>query len=524
MKPENNLITVYFIFFILLAGCTKTELEHIDPEQYAFSQPQGREIRDPYEIHNIRQAYSNLKISGKIIPSSDDIEPTHLYIRFLPKNEEESDLLKKDSSLVLYDHPLNCEKEENMAHQDFVTDSACVCQYCVVPEGQKLPAVRHELIYEVFIPPDESTNKSLSPEMIRFYGDLESESARITGNLEDEGKPENDARGSSSKWTPQGTIRVWDDLLGIFIPLQYANVHARWFTHVETCLTDENGYFRMKPFRHKVNYSIKWENSLYTIRNGMFLQAWYNGPKMKGDWNLDIRGGKSIMFATIHRAAYKSFYGDNLNIYRPILINGGRTKICYIDDEGKGEFWGDWSSSGIIPDIRIWGKTNGGYKPTNKIFGSTVHELGHQSHSLYLGNIKYWSISKVIRESWADAVEWALSNDEYHKLGFKYGIPNAIGYNHYYNTHNRWPYVKDRDYSPIFIDLMDQLNQRTLIGPGYPNDLISGYSISYLNYTFLRNTKDINSLRDQVNQHKADKVDDFEIGELFELYKELNVD
>lgn len=85
---------------------------------------------------------------------------------------------------------------------------------------------------------------------------------------------------------------------------------------------------------------------------------------------------------------------------------------------GTGVFWGDWSASGILPDIRIWGKdVNNNYRNTNVIFGFTAHELGHQSHSLYMGNVQYWQVSKSVYESWADAVEWALSNDEYHKLG-----------------------------------------------------------------------------------------------------------
>jgi hypothetical protein len=156
------------------------------------------------------------------------------------------------------------------------------------------------------------------------------------------------------------------------------------------------------------------------------------------------------MYATIHRAAWKLFYGDNLGTYRPTLNNGRKTKICYRDSNGYGVFWGDWSASGILPDIQIWGKSNGNYKSTNKIFGSTVHELGHQAHSQYVGNIRYWKTSKIIQESWADAVEWAISNDEYHRLGQKYGIAAAIGYNHRYNTHSRWPNVGDKDYSPIF--------------------------------------------------------------------------
>jgi hypothetical protein len=237
---------------------------------------------------------------------------------------------------------------------------------------------------------------------------------------------------------------------------------------------------------------------------------------MKGDWNLDIKDGKSKMFAAIHRAAYRQFYGDNLGMSRPTLKFGGRTKICYMDKEGTGQFLGDWSAGGIMPDIQVWG--NGNARATNLIFGVVSHELGHQAHSQFVGNIKFVRTSKIIRESWAEAVEWAMSNDEYNKLGKKYGNSIAINYNHQYYKHNNWPYVPDRAYSPIFIDLVDRFNQRVALGPKYPNDLIMEYSISYINLNILKNSMDISSLQSEVKKHKLDGVNDFQISELFLLY------
>ena len=513
----------------MISGCNKPEYE-LDKQsdiKYSGSRKNdlvlGKRLEDPFAIHNIRQAYSNLKLTRREIPPVD-LKPNHIYLRFLPENEEELKLLKSDSTMILYDYPLNMEFTQSGTYYNDPTlpDSSIVWQYSVVPTGKVLPEIHHEVIYEVFIPPDgDSGTKGIADELARFYEDLECESCILTGNYTKiEEQSENTKGLFSSKWIPKGTIRVWDDLLGRYIPLAHVNVHARWFTRIETDLTDENGYFQTKPFRYKVNYSIKWENSLFTIRRGLFFQAWYNGPRMKGDWNLDIKGGESVMYATIHRAAYKHFYGDNLGLFRPMLRSGGRTKICYINENGRAEFRGDWTASGIFPDILIWGKSNGILKTTDKIFGSTAHELGHQAHSQYLGNIKYYRLSKIIRESWADAVEWALANDEYHKLGIKYDVLKAINYNHNYNTHNRWPYVDDKNYSPIFIDLMDRINQRQSLGEAYPNDMVSGYSLSFINYYLLGNSENIISLREQVRNHKITEVDDYQIEELFKLYSQ----
>jgi len=502
-------------------GCTKPAEDYDDPSGLNGTYTKktsialGRELEDPYAIHNIMKAYESLKLIRGDLPDSE-IKPNNVYLRFKPGNEKELELLRSDSTLVLYDYPLNYEiTAEYSSALDTYDDTELPYLYCVVPSDKTLPPVHFEIIYSVFIPPDIPSTKGTSSNLVSFYEDLVNESARLTGNIPDD-ESSYQVKGSQSKWQPKGRIRAWDDLLNQFIPLNHVNVHARWFTRIETDLTDENGYFQMKSFSHKVNYSIKWENSLFSIRNGLFFQAWYNGPRMKGDWILDIRDGKSKMFATIHRAAYRQFYGDNLGMERPVLKTGGRTKICYMDEDGTGKFLGDWSAGGIMPDIQVWG--NGNNRATNHIFGIVSHELGHQSHSQYIGNIKFIQTSKIIRESWAEAVEWAMSNDEYNKLGQKYGNSMAINYNHQFYKHNNWPYVDDRDYSPIFIDLVDRINQRVALGPKYPNDLILQYSLSYINQNILMNSKDISSLREEVKKNKLGGVSDFQIQELFLLY------
>lgn len=315
---------------------------------------------------------------------------------------------------------------------------------------------------------------------------------------------------------------------GSYIPLKGASVHARWFVHIERNLTDADGKFKTSQFRCNVNYSIKWERSHYDIRNGMIWQAWYNGPKQRGDWNLNIKkGGKSIMYATMHRAAHKHFYGDNLGIQRP--ITSSKTKICYMDDRGTGIFWGDWGG-GILPDIKIWGKDpkTGSYKPTDEIFGTTAHELGHLSHWVYGGIFNYAITTKTIYESWAEAVEWAFSNDEYHKMGAKYGGAKAINYDCPYTGQLKWPFVTDKDYTPLFIDLIDNVNQRYNVYIGgvivnygstsYPNDRISGYTLPYIQNNILRNSYGLSSLRDEIKKHKITGVTDADINELFTLY------
>jgi len=600
MRNTKLLATLIFAIAIISFACEKEESIPANPnggeksnsnqqrKKSAVTQQHeglvvlGDKLEDPYAIKNMKKAYANMKSANPSLPDVD-IKPTHLYLRFLPKTEEDWDLLKSDTTLVLYDFPLDYEMINlGTYYQDpSLPDNSITWQYCVVPVDHSIPNVYYEPLYEVYIPDEDIAYTKGSAELVQLLDNLEIESAMLTGNLT---KGEIDSCLTKgllpSKWTPKGTIKVWDDVIGStttytqvfdhwetydcnstdpaqltaqrlviqepveqctravyrtvasttqgsYIPLTCASVHARWFTRVKTDLTDGNGYFQTAKFRFRVNYAIKWERSHYDIRDGMVWQAWYNGPKKKGDWNLNIgKGGKSIMYATIHCAAFKQFYGVNMGILRPTSVT--KTKICYIDQRGNGVFWGDWGE-GFLPDIKIWGKnpSTGIYKSTDEIFGTTTHEVGHLSHWNYIGIINYAQTSEKIYESWAEAIEWALTNDEYHRMGAKYGGTLAINYDCPYTNQHKWPNVSDKTYSPIFIDLMDTFNQRVggWIGNTFyygcyscPNDKISGYSISYIQNHILNEAYGLSSLRDAIKNHKITGVTNTAIDELFVLY------
>lgn len=546
MKTRTLLLILTLVTGLIISGCEKEPYQSdiIEQPQHEkvelrFQQKDGmlvlgKKIDDPYAIHNIRKARSNLKSAGFSVPETE-IEPNKVYIRFLPQTESEWQLLKTDSTMVLYDYPLDFEIEEygTYFHDPALPDSAITWQYTVIPISYDIPDVNYEILYEVFIPDMDSVSDGSglkSNEAINvFYYELILESFRLTGNIEMTESTLKSKKGLFKKWNPAGNIEVYDHVLSRLIPLKGAEVHARWTTHIDTDITDANGDFEMEGFIYEVNYAIKWERGYYDIRNGNLLQAWYNGPKQKGDWNLDIwTGGESIMYATMHRAAHKHFYGDNLGIRRPILITGGKTKICYIDKYGTGVFWGDWSGSGILPDIRIWGKDiNNNYRNTNVIFGFTAHELGHQSHSQYMGNIQFWQTAKVIYESWAQAVEWGLTNDEYHELGNKYSNTTAKNYNHERGSQTWRKSNTNWEYSPIFIDLIDDFNQRYsgynsgayhYGSTSYPDDKITGYTLSYINNNILKDSYGLSSLRDAVKDNKKSGVTDTDVDDLFALY------
>ena len=107
----------------------------------------GKKLENPYSVENMRKALKNLQKSSstanKGLSNDFEITTTHLYIRFKPKDEEELNLLQKDTTLILFDHPLDYEiSEEGDFYQDpEIPDELPTYQYTSVEVDKKLPNV-----------------------------------------------------------------------------------------------------------------------------------------------------------------------------------------------------------------------------------------------------------------------------------------------------------------------------------------------------------------------------------------------
>lgn len=452
----------------------------------------GNIQNDPYKFENMLQARNQLANErvGLITPT---ITATHKYMRIKPRNENDLDALKADTNLVLWDYPLHYEIVSlgSYYHDPSIADTLPTWQYFVVPNDYQLPVihVRAELIYNLYFPEENSSDT--------FYDELEERAYQITGNI---------LEGENMKadwWTPTAVIKAYDDIVGGYIPLQGVEVTARRFTKFKTGITDANGYCAVDgSFKNSVNYSIKWERGYWDIRNGVIGQAYYNGPYQKSQWVLNIaRGGKSLMFATIHRAAHKFYYGSTLGVKRPIL-SVGKTKIAYLDRDaswGTGCCWGTWDLTGIVPNIFIAYPHES--TRTEDVFSTTIHELGHQSHLITLGQSLYVDLDKEIHESWAAAIEWSLTNHHYNEeLGRQY---SHYAYQDWYP--GNLPSGKTSCYTPIFIDLIDTYNQ-FIDDVRTPNDRVYKYNISTIQNTIIPVSRSLQSLYTVLDLHRPSGI------------------
>ncbi len=163
----------------------------------------GARLENPYKTENITKALQSLYPTKA---DRVDVRTTDLYVRFLPDNEEQMELLEA-MDLRLTDHPLDYEilEEGDWYHDPEVPDDRMTWQYAVVPHDFVFPEVEYEIIDECHI--TDSSSGTRSDDGIDWEA-VERQAYLITGN-EDHLLPDTKA----SKVYPSGRITIVDESL-----------------------------------------------------------------------------------------------------------------------------------------------------------------------------------------------------------------------------------------------------------------------------------------------------------------------
>lgn len=487
-------------------------------------------LDNPYAVATMQTAYNSLPAATRALAPNLTIATTHRYIKIPVTSEAILDALSeiaKRDDLEFSDYPMDRDIVNGGVpiEQEGVTSFL----YASLPVAYSLPdTINYELIENLYIP-DENLDSDEDNELTTRAGEvmlpknfviaLVNKAMVMTDNEDYCYVPNTDPQ--TRAWRPAGRIEVWDDVKNGLIPLEGAKVRCRrWFTY-HRGITNADGYYSCDgTYKRPGNYSIVWERAYWDIRSGIIGQALYNGPKIKGNWNLQITGGESLRYATIHRACFRWWYGDTGGLYRPDFSRS--IKIMYSHKDGRSGY-NLGLGAGIIRDIRIFGRPKGSslWSQTNEIFGTTAHEVGHAMHSKHISRWDYWvNTRKFIKESFAVFAEYVITKKEYEALGLfekieyddtsdshiigwyypsgspawgskklpLYGFgqkPSVLNQNYWDLT---WDPDDDRNYSPIFIDMMDRKNQRKFYNsdPIYPDDDIRGMSVEDIQYIAMR--------------------------------------
>ncbi len=170
---------------------------------------------------------------------------------------------------------------------------------------------------------------------------------------------------------------------------------------------------------------------------------------------------------------------------------------------------------GLLNNISVHGRdSNNNFLTCSDLFGNLTHELGHQSMLRYVGgtwNFAGFSYTNFIRESYANCVEWYITNHYYRN---DLGVTN---YSHRYDY--QWWENKGEEssyYTPVFIDLIDEYNQ-IQEGNGY-NENVSGYTLYEIQDLLIDHSYGAHSLRVTLKNNLLHGATTESIDELIDNY------
>ncbi len=221
IKPLAKLAFVALVSAVIFVACQNQDesitpefddLESLTPE--GSKMVLGQRLENPYSIENMKKALANLNANGRTA-GDFNIETTDLYIRFLPADSLEYNAIAADTTIELFDHPLDfeIEQEGNWYHDPSIPDHLPTYQYSVVNPDYAFPdTIEHEILAELFIPEDldeDSLSNGRIASNIDFLYALEDEALKITNNWEEPINEDSDPNARRrSKWNPSGRIRV----------------------------------------------------------------------------------------------------------------------------------------------------------------------------------------------------------------------------------------------------------------------------------------------------------------------------
>lgn len=526
-----------------------------------------------YEVANMRDAFMSLywrryinpadgrinAIAGELLSmSAYDINFTHYYVKISPSDLEELRRLENRSDLFLSPIPFDREimgtgtlpqqaASFNPQTNETILNDEIKPRYGIVPMNQALPSNCQILNY-LYIP--QLTNKALA-----LAAQTKVVSKTLSDLLVDQALFMCGARTveellHEKGWNPSGRIEMYESSYMSYIGLPNTRVHAFNATEHGTALTDKDGYFTMaKQFKGPVNYYIEWGTDNYYILDDAMEQAYYYcGSNFNGPLHLKIKGGAMENIATITRALAAHYTEDNY-WGRVSEYSNKRLEIRYRHDTPP-ESWYATFIYWIQPNeyFLIYGlksKTDNDIQLFTDHFMmfNTFHELGHAAmyFAITKAGRKFTDYELKILESWGQFVGWYMLNQEnkrvhniqYDRIAEEVDKTGNIHYFNNPNSFNRQSFTttsENQDYSPLFIDLIDDSNQKYFFMLNdenheneHANNIYPEDNIVIINYDLLRriayDSRTVAELKaNLLDSAKSLGTTEQEINEYFEFY------
>lgn len=403
------------LYLFILTGLIFTACVNIEEPQATDDAPQKIMTRsavekDPYKLSLIQEVLDRhlaTTRAARIV-----LEPTHLYVRFLPQDSLQVAAIYALGLDTFYrpigeeDVEINEPEVDDDDEQTFCPIHAVVPANFVFPQG-----ITHEIIYESFIQSmDGQTAASGEQLPTDLYRSILNETLAMAGS----GAA---ARaGTSQEWKPSARFRLEVEInatnskLVDTISLPKLNVVVFQGSRREVLRTNSNGETgEYGKFVGSVGFQLNWDDDNFIIwenNNDKRRQSYINDNTAPLDF---VFTGRSldVVCAALYRAMHAYCY-ENYN-----SLNGLIRERRFFDVGLKHKEAGSWSGRyiwGLRRPMALYAISGGRYKTSREIMATAFHELGHASQN-YKNNADYvwaftWNRKKM--ESWAEGISYAF--------------------------------------------------------------------------------------------------------------------
>lgn len=429
MKHLYQILPILALFQVI--SCTKNSIDLQHPtlvDDSTLSHEEivlGDQLNNPYTVENVKAALFSLYPTK----APQQVNATDLYVRFLPKNDNQLSALKK-LGIPLLDHPMDYDIvcDGDFYHDPTISADVPTWQYSVVPADFKFPfSIEYEILDECFIASETSTKADDGID----WDAVEAESFRLTGNeamliaydgvssdvarMGPDGIEGREVSKAQTSYTPSGRVTIIDDKANGGQPFGVAGVRVdcNVFVKYATTYCDRDGYFTIpKKFSVNPRYRLVFKNSTgFSIGfNSVLYPASVStlGKNSPAGVNVTIDScseRKLFRRCVVNNAVYDYFArcgAGDLNIQTPpsdlCIWTFDKLDVSSAVMLHHGTVFEGLSANKYFtiaaevvkfftPDITLGTKDLVSY---SEIYELAVHELAHASHFAKVGK-DYWN-------------------------------------------------------------------------------------------------------------------------------------
>jgi hypothetical protein len=441
---KNLLLLLSLIFIVLfLTTCNKDSDEQLRPKpifdeseipvtdgEEFTSTVLGDQLNNPYHIDTMQHALQNL------IGHDCQLSASHKYIRLLPSTIWQYMALLEDTSLILYDYPLDYEleyigdyyQEPNIDLEDFTW------LYTVVSVDKEIPdSIELEEICDLYLPEDSII---LICDTTILSDDLIDEAFNLAGY---DNESANRSSAASTKYNPEGNISVTNTSLGNE-GIKNVKVKCKHWFNLSHTYTNQSGHFRIPDsYKGNVTINLEFQNSHCSVRGFRGLRVWQIADAVDvpvGKFSEDAMQNITFTIGTSNDVnserrrwwmsanacnSVEEYWAQSPNIgvhVPPNHLNIWLTTKVLPNDEGSAcllKQIGNTSLLSAIIDLYLWNNANPAddililfkriltqllpditcgynsqrYANSDEVSKLFYHELGHTSHYTTVGN-SFW--------------------------------------------------------------------------------------------------------------------------------------